>query len=71
MGKFKDVGEPAITLLEEMAEAQQVIAKKLRFNGDWNEIAPGKEITRFEELEAEMQDVFYQWERLKQQISSQ
>ena len=69
MGKFKVVGSPSLTLMEEMAEAIQVIAKKHRFNGQWNEIPDGKEKSRWEELEAEMADVFYQWFRLKDEVS--
>lgn len=68
MGKFKDVGNPSLVLMEEMAEAIQVIAKKHRFEGDWDEIPDGKEQTRWEELQAEMADVFYQWFRLKDQV---
>jgi hypothetical protein len=68
MGKFKDVGNPSLVLMEEMAEAIQVIAKKHRFEGEWNEIPEGKTETRWEELQAEMADVFYQWFRLKDQV---
>jgi hypothetical protein len=68
MGKFKDVGEPSLVLMEELAEAIQVIAKKHRFEGEWNEIPDGKTETRWEELQSEMADVFYQWFRLKEQI---
>ena len=68
MGKFKDVGNPSLALMEEMAEAIQVIAKKHRFNGDWHEIPEGKDKTRWQELQAEMADVFYQWFRLKDEI---
>lgn len=68
MGKFKDVGNPSLVLMEEMAEAIQVIAKKHRFEGDWNEVPEGKDKSRWEELQAEMADVFYQWFRLKDQV---
>ena len=68
MGKFKDVGEPSLVLMEELAEAIQVIAKKHRFEGEWDEIPDGKTETRWEELQSEMADVFYQWFRLKEQI---
>ena len=68
MGKFKDVGEPSLVLMEELAEAIQVIAKKHRFQGEWNETPEGKDKTRWEELQAEMADVFYQWFRLKEQV---
>ena len=69
MGKFKDQGDPAITLMEELAEAIQVIAKKNRFDGEWDEIPPGKDKTRWEELKGELEDVLYQWNRLKNQIN--
>lgn len=65
MGKFKNQGDPALTLIEECSEAIQVIAKMHRFGGDWNEVPPGKDKSRWEELESEMEDVLYQWERLK------
>lgn len=64
MGKFKDVGSPSLVLMEELAEAIQVIAKKHRFNGEWDEIPEGKTETRWEELESEMDDIIYQWNRL-------
>jgi len=70
MGKFKDVGDPSLVLMEEMAEAIQVIAKKHRFVGDWNEIPEYKDHSRWEELCNEMNDVLYQWERLKKEITS-
>ena len=65
MGQFKDVGRADVALMEEMAEAIQVISKKIRFSGDWNEIPEGKTVSRWEELSAEMEDVFYQWDRLQ------
>ena len=70
MGKFKDVGNPSLVLMEEMAEAIQVIAKKHRFEGDWNEVPEGKDKSRWEELQAEMADVFHQWFRLKKEVHS-
>lgn len=65
MGQFKDVGRADVALMEEMAEAIQVISKCIRFNGDWDEIPEGKSVSRWEELSAEMQDVLYQWDRLQ------
>jgi len=65
MGKFKDVGDPAAALMEECAEVIQVIAKLKRFGGDWDEVPPNKEKTRWEMLEEEMNDLIFQWERLK------
>lgn len=64
MGKFKDVGSPALALAEECAEVIQVINKMYRFDDDWDEIPDGKEQTRWEELVSEMNDVLYQWNRL-------
>jgi len=71
MGKFKDLGDPAITLIEEMAEVTQVISKKIRFNGSWDEIPEGKEHSRWMDLLIEMEDVMYQWERLKKQYHTE
>lgn len=65
MGKFKDEGDAALALAEECAEVSQVITKCKRFSGDWNEIPPGKSISRWEELSNEMEDLLYQWNRLK------
>jgi len=49
MGQFKDIGEPSLVLMEELAEAIQVIAKKHRFNGVWDEIPEGKDKTRWQD----------------------
>lgn len=66
MGQFKDVGDPALALAEECAEVIQVIAKMKRFEREnWDEIAPGQIKSRWELLKYEMDDVIYQWERLK------
>jgi NTP pyrophosphatase (non-canonical NTP hydrolase) len=72
MGKFKDVGEPSLVLMEELAEAIQVIAKKHRFQEDWDSFPPSDinswpKKTRWQLLQEEMEDVLYQWERLKEQ----
>lgn len=69
MGLHKDEGCPAAALAEECGEVVQIISKLYRFGGDWNEIPPGKDKTRWEELEAEMQDLIYQWERLKAEVN--
>lgn len=68
MGKFKNSGNAAAALMEECAEVIQVLAKMIRFDGSWNEIPPGKSTTRWKELEAEMADVLYQWQRLQEQM---
>lgn len=65
MGKNKDKGDPILALAEECAEVIQVIAKKVRFDGDWDEIQPGTDKTRRELLTEEMDDVIYQWDRVK------
>jgi hypothetical protein len=68
MGKFKDVGDPAITLIEEMAEATQVISKKIRFESNWDEIPPGEQVSRWAMLCTEMEDVMYQFRRLEREV---
>ena len=70
MGKFANVGEPEVVLMEEMAEAIQVISKKLRFGG-WDEIPPGKTETRWEMLKSEMADVMHHFERLTSHVVEQ
>jgi NTP pyrophosphatase (non-canonical NTP hydrolase) len=69
MGLFKEEGDAALALAEECAEVVQIIAKLKRFGGDWNEIPPNKQKTRWEMLEEEMNDVLFQWERLKKERS--
>lgn len=65
MGLHKDQGSPSAALAEECGEVIQVITKMYRFGGDWDEIPPGKSHTRWKQLEDEMEDLLYQWERLK------
>lgn len=69
MGKFKDHGDAELQLLEELAEMSQVIAKKLRFRGDWNEVPPGKDQTRILELMCEMSDVLHAYDRLIHEVN--
>ena len=68
MGLYKNEGDAALTLAEECAEVIQVITKKYRFGGDWNEIPPGKSQTRLEELKAEMADVIFAYEKFINQL---
>lgn len=68
MGQFKNVGDPFLALAEECAEVIQVISKKYRFEGDWNEIPEGKKVSRLQELENEMGDLIYQWNRIQGEI---
>jgi len=68
MGKFKDEGDAALALAEECAEVIQVINKLYRFNGKWDEIPEGKEYSRWAMLNTEMEDLIYQWKRLKAQV---
>lgn len=64
MAEYKDQGNPEFNLLEELAEVMQVIAKKQRFNGNWNEVPPGKTKTRLEQLQDEMSDVLIAYNNL-------
>lgn len=68
MGQFKDQGDAALALAEECAEVIQIIAKMKRFGGDWSDVREGQNKTRWEELQAEMDDVLYQWYKLKDQL---
>ena len=70
MGQFKDVGNPALALAEECAEVIQVINKLYRFEGDWNEIPEGKDVSRWAMLCSEMEDVMYQFRRLEREVIS-
>ena len=65
MGLHKDEGAAAAALAEECGEVVQIISKYYRFGGSWDDLPPGKSQTRWEQLESEMADLFYQWERLK------
>ena len=67
MGLFKNEGEAAAALAEECSEVAQVIAKYYRFSGNWDEIPEGKKSSRWEQLEAEMEDLLFQWERLRKE----
>jgi NTP pyrophosphatase (non-canonical NTP hydrolase) len=65
MGLHKDEGDAALALAEECAEVIQLITKMKRFNGSWDEIRPGQLMSRWDELESEMNDLLYQWRRLQ------
>jgi NTP pyrophosphatase (non-canonical NTP hydrolase) len=65
MGLFKEEGNSAAALSEECGEVVQIISKYYRFGGSWDDIPPGKTESRWEQLEGEMEDLIYQWERLK------
>ena len=65
MGLHKNEGNSAAALAEECGEVIQIISKLYRFGGDWNEIPPGKTKSRWEQLEEEMSDLIYQWNRLR------
>jgi len=67
MGLHKDEGDPALALAEECAEVIQVITKAIRFGGNWNECRPGKTKTRMQELDDEMVDLIYQYQRFKKE----
>lgn len=65
MGLHKNEGQPAAALAEECGEVVQILSKYYRFGGSWDEIPPGKSKSRWEQLEEEMSDLLYQWDRLK------
>jgi len=65
MAEFANVGMAEAILMEEMGEVIQILAKKVRFDGKWDEVPPGKTKTRWEQLEAEMQDVLLAWKNLQ------
>jgi hypothetical protein len=67
MAKYAGQGDTALTLAEECAEVIQIITKLKRFNGNWNEIPPGKDKTRWEMLEEEMNDLLLAWNRLQEE----
>lgn len=67
MAKYGGQGDTALTLAEECAEVIQIITKLKRFNGNWNEIPPGKDKTRWQMLEEEMNDVLLAWDRLQKE----
>jgi NTP pyrophosphatase (non-canonical NTP hydrolase) len=66
MGLHKHEGNAAAALAEECGEVIQIISKYYRFpSATWDEIPPGKSKTRWDQLEEEMNDLLFQWERLK------
>lgn len=67
MAEYQGQGDAALTLAEECAEVIQIITKMKRFGGDWDEIPPGKEKTRWEMLLNEMNDIIQAWENLTQE----
>jgi NTP pyrophosphatase (non-canonical NTP hydrolase) len=67
MGLHKNEGQAAAALAEECGEVVQIISKYYRFGGDWNEVPPGKSKTRWQQLIEEMDDLFYQWHRVKKE----
>lgn len=70
MGKYAGQGDTALTLAEECAEVIQIITKMKRFGGNWDEVPPGKDKTRWQMLEEEMNDLLRAWDRIsKEQLS--
>lgn len=67
MAEYAGQGDAASTLQEEAAEVIQVIAKFNRFGRNWNEVPPGKDKTRWQMLEEEMNDLLLAWETLKEE----
>lgn len=69
MGRFKDIGDPAMQLAEECAEVIQIISKVKRFDNPegWQFVNPETGKTRLQELQEEMGDVMYAFERFLNQ----
>lgn len=69
MGKFKDIGDPAMQLAEECAEVIQIISKVKRFDNPegWQFVNPETGKTRLQELQEEMGDVMYAYNRFLNQ----
>lgn len=68
MAEFANQGVPEAILAEECSEVIQIITKKIRFQGGWSEVPPGKDKTRWEMLEEEMKDVLLAWDNLKKEV---
>lgn len=66
MAEYAKQGDAACTLMEECAEVIQIIAKLKRFGGRWDEVPPGKDKTRWEMLQIEMNDVLLAWDILQE-----
>ena len=49
-------------------EVIQIITKMKRFGGSWDEKRPGKDLTRWQELETEMYDLLNCWQRLRNEV---
>lgn len=65
MAEYANQGDAACTLMEEAAEVIQIIAKFKRFGSNWDEIPPGKDKTRWQMLNAEMNDLLLAWNNLQ------
>ena len=57
MAKYANIGDPYHTLVEECGEVIQIISKKYRFDGSWDEIPVGKDKTRKQMLLDEIADL--------------
>ena len=68
MAQYKNEGNAEMNLIEELSEVIQVISKKARFGGDWDEVPPGHTKSRFTSLTEEMQDVHLAYERLLREL---
>lgn len=68
MAEYANQGNAEMNLVEELSEVIQVIAKKQRFGGDWNEVPPEQTKTRFQSLKNEMGDVLLAYSRLLKEI---
>jgi hypothetical protein len=68
MAQYKNQGNAEMNLIEELGEAIQVVAKKVRFDGDWNEVPPGHTKSRIDSLTSEMADVMLAYNRVLREV---
>ena len=68
MGLHKNTGQAAAALAEECAEVIQIISKYYRFGGSWDDIPPGQDKSRIQQLHQEMEDLIHQWVRLNVEL---
>jgi hypothetical protein len=56
---YKDIGHPAVRLIEECSELIKVLSKGMRFG--WDNHHPKRKSTNLEEAEMEFRDVQEAW----------
>lgn len=71
MAEYKGIGDAAMNVAEECAEVIQIISKVKRFDNPegWQFVNPETGKTRLQELQEEMGDVMYAFERFLNQLN--